>query len=31
LNSVEFIAPAAGTYQISCTMWMVEPITVIVK
>jgi sulfite exporter TauE/SafE/copper chaperone CopZ len=31
LNSVEFIAPAAGTYQISCTMWMVEPITVIVE
>ena len=31
LNTVEFIAPAAGTYQISCSMWMVEPITVIVK
>jgi len=31
LNTVEFIAPAAGTYQISCSMWMVEPITVIVN
>ena len=31
LNSVEFVAPAAGTYQISCSMWMVEPITVIVE
>lgn len=31
LNSVEFIAPAAGTYQVSCSMWMVEPITVIVE
>jgi uncharacterized protein len=31
LNTVEFVAPAAGTYQISCSMWMVEPITVIVQ
>ena len=31
LNSVEFTAPAAGTYQISCSMWMVEPITVVVE
>jgi uncharacterized protein len=31
LNTVEFVAPAAGTYQISCTMWMVKPITVIVQ
>ncbi|MDO9546203.1 MAG: sulfite exporter TauE/SafE family protein [Pelolinea sp.] len=31
LNVVDFIAPTAGTYQISCSMWMVEPITVIVE
>jgi sulfite exporter TauE/SafE len=31
LNAVDFIAPTAGTYQISCSMWMVEPITVIVE
>lgn len=31
LNTVEFVAPAAGNYQISCSMWMVEPITVIVE
>jgi hypothetical protein len=31
LNVVEFTAPAAGTYQISCSMWMVDPITVIVE
>ena len=31
LNSVEFMAPEAGTYQISCSMWMVEPITVVVE
>ena len=31
LNSVEFVAPAAGTYQVSCSMWMVNPITVIVE
>jgi sulfite exporter TauE/SafE/copper chaperone CopZ len=31
LNTVEFTSPAAGTYQISCSMWMVEPITVIVE
>lgn len=31
LNTVEFMSPAAGTYQISCSMWMVEPITVIVE
>ncbi len=31
VNSVEFVAPAAGTYQVSCSMWMVEPITVIVE
>jgi hypothetical protein len=31
LNTVEFTSPGAGTYQISCSMWMVEPITVIVE
>ena len=31
LNTVEFRSPDAGTYQISCSMWMVEPITVIVE
>jgi len=31
LNVVEFIAPAPGTYQISCSMWMVNPVTVIVQ
>ena len=31
LNVVEFIAPEPGTYQISCSMWMVEPITVVVE
>lgn len=31
INIVEFIAPAPGTYQISCSMWMVDPITVIVE
>lgn len=31
LNTVEFIAPAAGAYQVSCSMWMVEPISVIVE
>jgi hypothetical protein len=31
LNTVEFTAPNAGTYQISCSMWMVEPITVVVE
>jgi sulfite exporter TauE/SafE/copper chaperone CopZ len=31
LNTVEFTSPAPGTYQISCSMWMVEPITVIVE
>jgi uncharacterized protein len=31
MNVVEFIAPAPGTYQISCSMWMVDPITVIVQ
>ena len=31
LNVVEFTAPAAGTYQISCSMGMVDPVTVIVE
>jgi len=31
LNTVEFVAPTAGTYQVSCSMWMVEPINVIVE
>ena len=31
LNTIEFVAPTAGTYQVSCSMWMVEPITVIVE
>jgi uncharacterized protein len=31
LNVVEFTAPAPGTYQISCSMWMVRPITVVVE
>ncbi|MFU8825871.1 MAG: sulfite exporter TauE/SafE family protein [Brevefilum sp.] len=31
LNVVEFTAPAPGTYQISCSMWMVKPITVVVE
>lgn len=31
LNVVEFTAPAPGTYQISCSMWMVNPITVVVE
>ena len=31
LNTVEFTSPGPGTYQISCSMWMVEPITVIVE
>ena len=31
LNVVEFTSPAAGTYQISCSMWMVNPITVVVE
>ena len=31
LNVVEFIAPGPGTYQISCSMWMVNPITVVVE
>ncbi|MBM3138517.1 MAG: hypothetical protein FJZ98_10065 [Chloroflexi bacterium] len=31
LNTVEFTSPARGTYQISCSMWMVDPITVIVE
>ncbi len=31
LNTVEFTAPAAGIYQVSCSMWMVEPITVVVE
>jgi len=31
LNVVEFKAPAPGTYLISCSMWMVDPVTVIVK
>jgi len=31
LNVVEFTAPDPGTYQISCSMWMVDPITVLVE
>ena len=31
LNVVDFTSPVAGTYQVSCSMWMVEPITVIVE
>jgi sulfite exporter TauE/SafE/copper chaperone CopZ len=31
LNTVELGTPVAGTYQISCSMWMVEPITVVVE
>lgn len=31
LNVVEFTAPGSGTYQISCSMWMVKPITVVVE
>jgi uncharacterized protein len=31
INVVEFTAPDPGTYQISCSMWMVKPITVIVE
>jgi uncharacterized protein len=31
LNVVEFTAPDPGTYQISCSMWMVKPITVVVE
>ena len=31
INTVEFTSPGPGTYQISCSMWMVEPITVIVE
>jgi len=31
LNTVEFTSPAAGAYQVSCSMWMVEPISVIVE
>lgn len=31
LNSVEFMSPAPGSYQISCSMWMVNPITVIIE
>lgn len=31
LNAVEFMSPAPGNYQISCSMWMVEPITVIIE
>jgi len=31
LNTVEFTSPEPGTYHISCSMWMVEPITVIVE
>jgi sulfite exporter TauE/SafE/copper chaperone CopZ/plastocyanin len=31
LNVVEFTAPAPGTYQISCSMGMVDPVTVIVE
>jgi len=31
INIVEFTAPDPGTYQISCSMWMVKPITVVVE
>jgi sulfite exporter TauE/SafE/copper chaperone CopZ len=31
LNTVEFTSPEPGRYQISCSMWMVDPITVIVE
>jgi sulfite exporter TauE/SafE/copper chaperone CopZ len=31
LNVVEFTAPSKGTYQISCSMWMVQPVTVVVE
>ena len=31
MNVVEFVAPSAGTYQVSCSMWMVRPIMVIVE
>jgi uncharacterized protein len=31
INVVEFTAPDPGTYQISCSMWMVKPITVVVE
>ncbi len=31
INVVEFTAPGPGTYQISCSMWMVKPITVVVE
>lgn len=31
LNVVEFTAPAAGTFQISCSMGMVDPVTVTVE
>jgi sulfite exporter TauE/SafE/copper chaperone CopZ len=31
LNIVEFTAPEKGTYQISCSMWMVKPVSIVVE